>query len=894
MKKLYKQVRKRLKGVKHLLLCVLLLLSFGLTITPTIAQVKPNQALTIVEEAQNQYNHQAYQQAISLWKEAISLFPENSLNQAMAYSNLSLTYQQLGEWEEAKTAINQSETILQSLKSTDAKQRIFAQTLDIKGQLQYKIGQYQQALDSWQSAANLDLPSEARINNQINQSLALSDLGFYPRACQILLEVLEQPNQECTVNPDEIELSLSIYHAKALRNLGNLLRISGNLEEAEQILQKSLVIIEENQYTTEKSKSLIMLGHIQRALANQSAAIEDRERAQTRRQEAINTYQQAASISTSTNKAQAELNQLELLIESGEWSQASRLVSTLETQISNLIPNRENIYLQINYTKNFLCLKQQDAHCLNPNSANLSNVDESDIQKSLQALEETAAIAIKLQDEQTHSYILGLLGRIYEGSQNSEAATEYTQAALYTSWQAQAPELSYQWQWQQGRILKAQNQNETAKVAYEQTINTLKSLRQEIVSISPEIQFTFRESIEPIYRDYVDLLLPVNTEVSAKNLETARETIDSLQLAELENFFRLVCLDAKPVVIDEIAEQKDPTAAIIYPILLNDRFEIILKLPQENLRRYTTLYTNPIDTRGEIEAIVERLSSLSLRQPNSLEILPVAQQLYDWLLRPIQADLADHQIKTLIFVLDSALRNVPMSILNDGNKYLVEDYDIALIPSLQLIDPQPFQTEQLIALLGGISQARDNFLPLPNVPAELEEIRQKIPEDGTNLLDETLAIDNLQEQLNQVPYSIVHLATHGKFSSQPEETFVLIWDQRLNADDINNLLSSRINDLGGIELLVLSACETLEGDSRASLGLAGVAIRAGARSTLATLWQINDQTTSIFMNEFYSALLDPTLSKAGALSRAQRKLLHNPNYQSPYYWAPYVLVGNWL
>jgi len=149
--------------------------------------------------------------------------------------------------------------------------------------------------------------------------------------------------------------------------------------------------------------------------------------------------------------------------------------------------------------------------------------------------------------------------------------------------------------------------NQSALNFHQQAVQTLQSLRSDLVATNPEIHFTFRESIEPIYRQYVDLLLqPSATEsVSQGNLQLARETIDSLQLSELENFFRLVCLDANPVIIDQVTEQNDPTAAIIYPILLDNRFEIIVKLPQQPPRNYTT----PIEDK-KVEVIEGILATL--------------------------------------------------------------------------------------------------------------------------------------------------------------------------------------------------------------------------------------------------------------------------------------------
>jgi CHAT domain-containing protein len=152
---------------------------------------------------------------------------------------------------------------------------------------------------------------------------------------------------------------------------------------------------------------------------------------------------------------------------------------------------------------------------------------------------------------------------------------------------------------------------------------------------------------------------------------------------------------------------------------------------------------------------------------------------------------------------------------------------------------------------------------------------------------------NLQQQISSGGFSAVHIATHGKFSSDPEETFILAYNQLLKSNDLNNLL--RINNHSPssiVELLVLSACETAKGDNRATLGLAGIAVRAGARSTLSTLWQVSDRSTAELMEQFYKQLTNPDVTKAQALHQAQLALFKQ--YKAPYYWAPYVLVGNWL
>jgi CHAT domain-containing protein len=140
----------------------------------------------------------------------------------------------------------------------------------------------------------------------------------------------------------------------------------------------------------------------------------------------------------------------------------------------------------------------------------------------------------------------------------------------------------------------------------------------------------------------------------------------------------------------------------------------------------------------------------------------------------------------------------------------------------------------------------------------------------------------------------VHFATHGQFSSKVEDTFILTWDKRLDLNGFSNLLKDRnTRSSSAIELLVLSACQTASGDNRATLGLAGVAIRARAKSTIASLWSVDDKSTQILMTDLYQNLVNQNLSKGEALQQAQKSLLSNPQYRSPYYWAPFVLVGNW-
>lgn len=249
-----------------------------------------------------------------------------------------------------------------------------------------------------------------------------------------------------------------------------------------------------------------------------------------------------------------------------------------------------------------------------------------------------------------------------------------------------------------------------------------------------------------------------------------------------------------------------------------------------------------------------------------------------------------------MFVSDGALRNVPMSILHDGKQFLIEKYAVVLSPSLTLPTSQPLSESSLAALTFGLSATRpgfpphQGFAPLEHVETELTIIQDQLP--SQQRLNQSFTSSSLKALVGDEPAPVVHLATHGQFSSNPNDTFLLAWDRRLTLDDLSQLLNSR-TEQNAIELLVLSACQTATGDSRATLGLAGVAIQSGARSTIASLWSVDDIATTELMGYLYQALSTTAPTRAQALRQAQLALLNNPNFRAPIYWSAFVLVGNW-
>ena len=240
------------------------------------------------------------------------------------------------------------------------------------------------------------------------------------------------------------------------------------------------------------------------------------------------------------------------------------------------------------------------------------------------------------------------------------------------------------------------------------------------------------------------------------------------------------------------------------------------------------------------------------------------------------------------------MRNLPISALYDGEQYLIENYAIALTPGLQLLPSTTLANKNMEAVVGGLSQANQGFIALPGVKTEVQEIAANI--DSKLLLNQEFTNERLRQTLKATTEApILHLATHGQFSSKAEETYILTWDDRIDVNELERLLKVREETpkLIPIELLVLSACKTAQGDNKAALGISGIALKSGARSTLGTLWSVSDESTTLLINKIYQEIAISPQNKAQILRKAQLQLIKSEQFNHPYYWAPFVLVGNW-
>ncbi len=801
---------------------------------------------TYLEQGRVRFESGRFSEAANIWQQAATDFQQrgDKLNLAWSLSYISLAYQNLGEWQKAQTAIDTSLHLLQHDRKT-GNAAVLAVVLNTQGNLKIATGQAEAALKSWQDAEQAYTVAGdtiGKIGSQINQAQALQVLGLYNRSQKLLTSI----NQQLQNQPD---LSLKL---KALRSLGVALQVVGSKERSQQVLEECLTISRQLGSDADTSEILFSLGNTKRSLQQPDSA--------------LNYYKLAAATNNPRVQIEALLNQLSLYVDS-QIESANALIPQIKTKLANLPASRMSIYAAVNFAQSLckLTKKQKNA---------------SVRQDAARILARGIEQAQSINDLRAEAYSLVELGKLYENSQQLDEALSLSTKALQISQTINASDIAYQAAWQVGRIYKIKGNIKSAKASYDSSVKMLKSLRSDLVAINRDIQFSFQESVEPLYREFVSLLLSSNP--SQENLIQAREVIEALQLAELDNFFREACIDTKPEKIDEI----DPKAAIIYPIILSDRIEVILSVPGQPLSSYRTILSQA-ETEQTIKLMRQSLNPAFSNQ----ERIEVSQKLYDWLIRPAQSQLSQRQIKTLVFILDGSLRNLPMAGLYDGKQYLIEKYNVALSPGMKLIS-QSIKPERLKVITAGLSEARQGFKALPAVKSEVTEISEEL--STKLLLNEKFTVANLKNAIKSIPFSILHLATHGQFSSKSDDTFILTWDGKINVRELNELLQVRQSELNPVELIVLSACQTAKGDNRAILGLAGVAVSSGVRSTIGTLWAVQDESTAFFMVEFYKQLNRPGVSKAQALRNTQLKFIKGKDFHHPFYWAPFVLIGNWL
>lgn len=545
------------------------------------------------------------------------------------------------------------------------------------------------------------------------------------------------------------------------------------------------------------------------------------------------------------------------------------------------------------------------------------------------------------------SYANGYLGKLYQNAQRRKEAIQLTQKAIFLAQEISATDLLYRWERQLGQLWRDEGQFDRAMQAYESAVEHSVAIRPKLAKThyyDSQSSLSFRQTVAGrIYFEFVDLLLKTaNNQLQPDQKEKyfckARKIIEISQQSELKDYLqddcRRIAEATKPIGceirLSDHCSEKEPIAfkpsnhqaAILYFFVAPDRkrIEVLLYLVQ---RRKTIHHT--VLLQHDLKKVIYTFTAdLSAKFPDLVRPIPFdAQKLYNLLIKPIEADL-DSQVETLLIIPDDKLRRLPFAALYDEEKreFLVQkSYTVLTVLAPKLVDDLPTEHQNFRLLLGGVKEVIPSAVCITKKPKllncaekELEAISKLYETQDQQILKNA---DFTKRQFSQLtleekrPYHIVHIASHGKFEEAFKNSYILTYEACLYMDDLEDLSRSNLYRAMPLELLTLSACETAKGSDRAALGLAGVAVKTGAKSVLASLWKIEDGATCYLMAAFYN-YLSQGLSKAKALQRAQRDLLETPllngvekaywepcitcsdakNYQHPAYWAAFLLVGD--
>ena len=361
-----------------------------------------------------------------------------------------------------------------------------------------------------------------------------------------------------------------------------------------------------------------------------------------------------------------------------------------------------------------------------------------------------------------------------------------------------------------------------------------------------------------------------------------------------------LALDASEIVHSSLLRAQSPSKS--------DRLELILVTAEgKPIRRSVNA------TRAEVISKAKEFRTTVTEVFRSHRYLAPAKKMYQWLTAPLEQDLQQLGIKNLVYIMDTGLRSIPLSALHNGKTFIVENYSVGLMPSLSLTDTRYVDVKNSSVLAMGASEFTD-LNSLPFVPTELSVITGQLWQ-GKSLLNDAFTLSNLEAARNSQPYGIIHLASHAEYQpSDPSNSYIRLWDSKMRLEQLRRIGLNK----PPVELLVLSACRTALGDEDAELGFAGLAVQAGAKSVLGSLWYVSDEGTLGLMTEFYNQLKHAPI-KAEALRQAQLAMLRgevrlhsrqlitsrgnfplppqleqlkDSNFTHPYYWSAFTMIGS--
>jgi CHAT domain-containing protein/Tfp pilus assembly protein PilF len=856
-----------------------------------------------------------YRGALAFFEQAIALIREVGAPRAEAaiLNSMGVAYRSLGDYARAAGVYEQSLRLVRTrLQDREAEGTV----LNNLGQVYDNLGQYERALDIYRQALALAL----EVGDRTGEALALNNIGATYDALGQDDQALERYREALALHR---ELGNRADAAIVMNNIGALYRGQGQYAVALDYYQQALEIHQELGFRAREAGGLQNLAQVYSYLGQH--------------QQAVEVFQQALAISRELGDRPSEaviLNNLGLAYDALEQDQEALAAYQESLAIRQAIGDRPGEGAVLN-------------------NIGAAFAEQGNPQRALEYYQQALALRRSLGNRPEEGVALSNIARAYGDLGRTNEALQVYQEALAILAEVGDRPGEVATLGNVGRLLTQLEQPELAILFYKRAVNLTETIRQDLFTLSPELQQSYLDTVTYIYRELADLLLqqdrvlegqqvldllkvqelrtylqepisgseapdqhldywPAETELLTLYTGTGQEfdrwiTSPAVreQVSQLQRNARGQALNPDVLVsLQDNLQQAGTPTALLYPLILGDRLELVLVLPDAPLIR------RPVPVaQADLEQVIEEFRlTLTTATGAANRVLEPAQQLYQWLIQPIAADLQRENIQTILYAADGQLRYIPLAALHDGQFWLIQNYSINHITAASLTNFGASSRTPLRVLAMAFSDPQRSYqvnvggqrfslAGLQFAGQEVAAIADEIP-DTTTLFNQEFSRTALESQMND--YLIVHLATHAEFvPGRPEESFILLGNgDRITLRDIASW------NIPNVELVVLSACRTAVsgelGNGEEILGFGYQVQRARAQAAIASLWYVNDESSQQLMIAFYAALAQG-MTDAEALRQAQIDLITGnvaggnvASLSRPYYWAPFILIGNGL
>lgn len=912
---------------------------------------------------QNQGN---YVQALEIYEQQLkkSEVIGDREDLAIALGNIAIVYSSLDRYSEALQYHQQALAIERDLK----KKRDIGFSLINIGAVYNSASDYGQALDSLNQGLIIvreegDRLAEANALNHIGSSY--SGLGEYAQAM------------------DYYEQALSIFQAfevqddigNALNNIGNKFDNLGQYQQALDAYQQTLEIAKKNNDVGAQGTALNNIGVTYSNIGEYSNALESLQQALaiSRKTRSLSSESVALSniglLYNGIGQYSQALEVYQQSLEIARKIESKYLEGVALGNIGHNYFHLEQYSQAISFFEKGLAIEREIKSRADEGSS-LGNIagayrEIGDYTQALNFHQQALAIVRDVEAPYPEASILRSEGDTYKAlGQYQKAQRNYRQALAITreigNVEGEAMVLS-----RLGQLFRTTGEPQLAIIFFKQSVNALEAIRagnaglNGSASLNKEQQQSYTDTVADTYRELADLLLQEN------RVFEAQRVLDLLRVQELEDYLGNVPGNEKTAggveyqqleqdIISGIAQSNDFAdsdeiqalteqlrsqeselvdreglaslqdnlaaidAVLFYPLILEDRIELVVTTADALPQRRTV---EGVDREMLEQTIAE--FRMALQEPTSDAIAP-AQKLYKWLIEPIETDLTAAGVETIVYSPDGALRHIPLTALHSGEQWIAERFRVNNITAQSLIELDIVPQKEPEILAGAFADNTiiypikgNSYRGLPFAGQEVEFLDKTLPAI-TSLFDKDFTLKEVTHEIDR--FNILHFATHAAFiSKDPTESFILFGDGTTqNLDDI------RAWALSQIDLVVLSACETglgqFDNEGGQILGLGHRFQQGGARAVIASLWQVNDGSTQLLMNDFYSTL-GQGRPKNEALQQAQQAMIASDltvseamnrrglevidietgkpiqtqsQLSHPHYWAPFILIGNGL